>query len=172
MVADMCVAKQLGSVYLSQTQSHIMICQSAAMSLLDILVLIFIIIVCCNCVQVQLWDTAGSEKFHKITQSYYRGVHGIMLVYDVSNRKSFKHVSYWLSNISKNANENVQVLLVGNKVDLRLETKKDPNAPSKINKFIKRGNKNSAEVEGGGETVEAEKDPFVQTYEGSNVASR
>mmetsp|Transcript_26010 Transcript_26010/g.43853 ORF Transcript_26010/g.43853 Transcript_26010/m.43853 type:complete len:481 (-) Transcript_26010:196-1638(-) len=118
-------------------------------------------------VQVQLWDTAGSEKFHKITQSYYRGVHGIMLVYDVSNRKSFRHVSYWLSNISKYANENVQVQLVGNKVDLRLETKKDPNAG--INKFIKRTSKSADSLL---VDEKAERDPFVQTYEGQNVANK
>lgn len=116
-----------------------------------------------------MWDTAGSEKFHKITQSYYRGVHGIMLVFDVSNRKSFKHVSYWLSNISKYANENVQVQLVGNKVDLRLETKKDPDAGG-LNKFIKRSSKSSESFLVGNEGVE--KDPFVQTYEGQKVASK
>lgn len=122
-------------------------------------------------VQVQLWDTAGSEKFHKITQSYYRGVHGIMLVFDVSNRKSFKHVSYWLSNISKHANEHVQVQLVGNKVDLRPEDKKDPQGnASKINSFMRRKSKAgkvSEEAEG-----EVEKDPFVQAYEGLAVASK
>lgn len=118
-------------------------------------------------VQVQLWDTAGSEKFHKITTSYYRGVHGIMLVFDVSNRKSFKHVSYWLSNISKYANENVQVTLVGNKVDLRpVDTEKKDSG--KINKFIKSKTARST-VES---TSEEEVDPFVHTHEGQAVASK
>ena len=120
--------------------------------------------------QVQLWDTAGSEKFHKITQSYYRGVHGIMLVFDVSNRKSFKHVSYWLSNISKHANEHVQVQLVGNKVDLRPESKKDPTA-SKINKFIRR-NKSEKSAENAEGREEERADPFVQFHEGQAVASK
>ena len=117
--------------------------------------------------QVQLWDTAGSEKFHKITQSYYRGVHGIMLVFDVSNRKSFKHVSYWLSNISKFASERVQVQLVGNKVDLRPESKKDGNT-NKINKFMKIKGK----TEKSAMTVEDDQDQFVETYEGNAVASK
>jgi GTPase SAR1 family protein len=93
-------------------------------------------------------------------------VHGVMLVFDVSNRKSFKHVSYWLSNISKHANENVQVQLVGNKVDLRLETKKDPNG-GKMPKFIRKSTKMADPL-----PDEAEQDPFVQTYEGNNVANK
>jgi GTPase SAR1 family protein len=94
-----------------------------------------------------------------------------MLVFDVSNRKSFRHVSYWLSNISKHASENVQVQLIGNKVDLRPESKKDPNAASKINKFMhKRRSSASKSLESA--EGEVEKDPFVQTYEGNAVASK
>lgn len=49
--------------------------------------------------QVQVWDTAGQENFHKITTSYYKGAQGIMLVYDVSDQKSFDNVEYWIKNI-------------------------------------------------------------------------
>lgn len=76
-------------------------------------------------------------------------------------------MSYWLSNIFKYANENVQVQLVGNKVDLRLETKKDPN--SGISKFIKRTSKSADSLL---VDEKVEKDPFVQTYEGQNVANK
>lgn len=97
-----------------------------------------------------------------------------MLVFDVSNRKSFKHVSYWLSNISKHANEHVQVQLVGNKVDLRPESKKDPTS-SKINKFIRRKSKSGTEkpsLESTEDGAEAKIDPFVQPSEGQAVASK
>jgi small GTP-binding protein len=69
--------------------------------------------------QVQLWDTAGSEKFRQITTSYYRGVNGIMLCFDVSQRETYERVADWLQNIKKHASENVHVMLVGNKIDLR-----------------------------------------------------
>jgi small GTP-binding protein len=68
---------------------------------------------------VQLWDTAGQEKFHMITTSYYRGVNGIMLCFDVSSRESFERVSQWMAGIRKHASKDVHVLLVGNKTDLR-----------------------------------------------------
>jgi small GTP-binding protein len=70
--------------------------------------------------QVQVWDTAGQENFHKITTSYYKGAQGIMLVYDVSDQKSLDNVEYWIKNIKSHASDSVQVVLVGNKTDLRL----------------------------------------------------
>ena len=70
-------------------------------------------------VQVQVWDTAGQEHFHKITTSYYRGAHGIMLVYDVSDAKTMENAEYWIKNIKAHASESVRVALIGNKTDLR-----------------------------------------------------
>lgn len=65
-----------------------------------------------------IWDTAGQEKFRSLTSSYYRGTQGIILVYDVTNRKSFEHLELWLSEIDMyTTNEDVVKLLVGNKVD-------------------------------------------------------
>ena len=69
--------------------------------------------------QVQVWDTAGQEHFHKITTSYYKGAHGIMLVYDVSDKKSAESVEYWVKNIRSHASDTVQLALIGNKIDLR-----------------------------------------------------
>lgn len=71
-------------------------------------------------VQVQVWDTAGQEHFHKITTSYYRGANGIMLVYDVSDPKTMENAEYWIKNIKSHASESVRVALIGNKTDLRL----------------------------------------------------
>ena len=69
--------------------------------------------------QVQVWDTAGQEQFHKITTSYYRGANAIMLVYDVCDLQSLANVEYWIKGIKANASDSVHVMLVGNKVDLR-----------------------------------------------------
>ena len=63
-------------------------------------------------------DTAGQERFRTITSSYYRGAHGIIVVYDCTDLDSFNNVKQWLNEIDRYASENVQKLLVGNKVDL------------------------------------------------------
>eukprot|EP01015_Nassula_variabilis_P021889 TRINITY_DN3955_c0_g1_i1.p2 TRINITY_DN3955_c0_g1~~TRINITY_DN3955_c0_g1_i1.p2 ORF type:complete len:226 (-),score=35.77 TRINITY_DN3955_c0_g1_i1:41-679(-) len=69
-------------------------------------------------VKMQIWDTAGQDRFRTITCSYYRGAHGIIVVYDITDRDSFENVKYWMSEIDKYAQESVNRLLVGNKVDL------------------------------------------------------
>ncbi|XP_073115012.1 ras-related protein RIC1 isoform X2 [Elaeis guineensis] len=67
---------------------------------------------------VDFWDTAGQERFRTITSSYYRGAHGIIVVYDVTDQESFNNVKQWLSEIDRYASDNVNKLLVGNKCDL------------------------------------------------------
>ncbi|KAF7235861.1 Ras-related protein Rab-10 [Varanus komodoensis] len=69
-------------------------------------------------IKLQIWDTAGQERFHTITTSYYRGAMGIMLVYDITNAKSFENISKWLRNIDEHANEDVERMLLGNKCDM------------------------------------------------------
>ena len=69
-------------------------------------------------INMQIWDTAGQERFKNIVASYYRGANGILLIYDVSDKDSFKNLSNWLIEIEKNASKNVLKILIGNKSDL------------------------------------------------------
>merc|ERR1711988_996992 len=69
-------------------------------------------------IKLQIWDTAGQERFRTISSTYYRGAHGIIVVYDITNQESFTNVKRWMQEIDKYARENVSKLLVGNKCDL------------------------------------------------------
>ena len=76
-----------------------------------------------NTVKVQIWDTAGQERYRSITNAYYKGAKGSLLVYDITNPKTFENVDKWLSDLKTNAEEKISVVLVGNKTDLEGERK-------------------------------------------------
>ena len=79
-------------------------------------------------IKLQIWDTAGQERFRTITSSYYRGAHGIIVVYDTTDSETFEHVKTWLHEIDRYASENVNKLLVGNKSDLTSKRQVDTDA--------------------------------------------
>jgi len=69
-------------------------------------------------IKLQIWDTAGQERFRTITQSYYRGANGVIVVYDVTDRDSFEAVERWMGEIKRLAGAGVARILVGNKCDM------------------------------------------------------
>jgi Ras-related protein Rab-1A len=74
-------------------------------------------------IKLQIWDTAGQDRFRTIVSSYYRGAHGILLIFDLTDIESFKSLNNWLIEIERNANKNVIKVLIGNKCDLTEERK-------------------------------------------------
>jgi small GTP-binding protein len=69
-------------------------------------------------VKLQVWDTAGQERFRTITQTYYKGAMGIILVYDCSEEATFNNIANWLKQIETHASVGVAKVLVANKTDL------------------------------------------------------
>ncbi|XP_072917431.1 ras-related protein Rab-11A-like isoform X1 [Hemitrygon akajei] len=69
-------------------------------------------------VKTQIWDTAGLERYRAITSAYYRGAVGALLVYDISKHQTYENVERWLTELLDNADNNLVVMLVGNKSDL------------------------------------------------------
>lgn len=68
--------------------------------------------------KLSLWDTAGQETYKSITRSYFRGASGALLVFDITRRATFEAVTAWLNDLRQIAEENIIVVLVGNKCDL------------------------------------------------------
>eukprot|EP00128_Syssomonas_multiformis_P018466 Colp12_sorted_trinity150504_noHs@1113 len=69
-------------------------------------------------IKLQIWDTAGQESFRSITRSYYRGAAGALLVYDITRRETFNHLTTWLEDARQHSNSNMVIMLIGNKSDL------------------------------------------------------
>uniref|UniRef100_H2M2A9 small monomeric GTPase n=1 Tax=Oryzias latipes TaxID=8090 RepID=H2M2A9_ORYLA len=74
-------------------------------------------------VKLQVWDTAGQERFKTITTAYYRGAMGIILVYDITDEKSFENIQNWMKSIRENASAGVTRMLLGNKCDVEAKRK-------------------------------------------------
>ena len=78
-------------------------------------------------IKVQIWDTAGQERYRSLTSMYYKGAKGAIFVYDISSKNSFENIDKWLIEMKKTADENIKIILIGNKCDLidKREVKED-----------------------------------------------
>ena len=84
-------------------------------------------------VKVQVWDTAGQERYRSITNAYYRGAEGILIVFDVTNKESFKNIENWIKEVTVFTGNDVVIVSLGNKSDLKKSITK-----SDIDDFKKR----------------------------------
>ena len=66
-------------------------------------------------VKLQIWDTSGEERFRTILKTAYKGAHGIILIYDVTDQNSFKNIRNWIKQIEVHGDISVKKVLVGNK---------------------------------------------------------
>jgi small GTP-binding protein len=72
-----------------------------------------------NLIKMQIWDTAGQEKYRFVTNSYYRGARLIVLVYDITNTDSFKNLDKWIKEVNQHV-KNHKIILIGNKIDTNI----------------------------------------------------
>ena len=90
-------------------------------------------------VKLQLWDTAGQEKYKSMASSYYRGANVALIVFDITNHESFDALPLWIENFFKNGPEQKNIILIGNKndlTDLRQVTQKEAEAFSETNNMM------------------------------------
>lgn len=69
----------------------------------------------------QIWDLAGQDRFLSVRELYYRGAHGVLLLYDCTDHKSFENIRIWMNEIRTNVHESIPVVLIANKIDLRAQ---------------------------------------------------
>ena len=74
-------------------------------------------------IKVQLWDTAGQDKYRTIAKNYYKGSHGILLLYDITKQSSFDNIREWVRDIQEEVNEKAILFLIGNKIDMEDQRK-------------------------------------------------
>uniref|UniRef100_A0AAZ3RJI9 Ras-related protein Rab-25 n=1 Tax=Oncorhynchus tshawytscha TaxID=74940 RepID=A0AAZ3RJI9_ONCTS len=70
-------------------------------------------------IKAQIWDTAGQERYRAITSAYYRGAVGALLVYDIAKHLTYENMERWLKELRDHADNNIVIMLAGNKSDLR-----------------------------------------------------
>lgn len=70
-------------------------------------------------IKIHIYDTSGQERFKCITNTYYKGVNGIILMFDLCDKQTFDNLEYWYNEIKKHASDNVIIYIVGNKIDCK-----------------------------------------------------
>ena len=69
-------------------------------------------------IKIQIWDTAGEERYRSITSAYYKGAKGAFIVYDITRKTTFDNIDKWISDLKLNGDENICIIILGNKSDL------------------------------------------------------
>ena len=105
-----------------------------------------------NVVKAQIWDTAGQERYRSITSAYYKGAKGCLLVYDITRKVTFESIDRWISDLKGAGEENLSIILVGNKCDLedqRKVTKEEAEEKAQFHKlaFIETSALNGTNIE-------------------------
>jgi small GTP-binding protein len=72
-------------------------------------------------IKAQIWDTAGQERYRSITNAYYKGAKGALVAYDITRPSTLDSVDRWITELKKSSDENVTIILIGNKCDLEEE---------------------------------------------------
>ena len=111
--------------------------------------------------KLSLWDTAGQETYKSITRSYFRGASGALLVYDITRRSTFEHATAWLHDLRQIAEEEIVVILVGNKSDLASSSTVTSGMANREPQGLEAANKRAVTV---GEAEEWCKENGVMTY--------
>ena len=73
--------------------------------------------------KIEIWDTAGEERYKSITSAYYKGAKGAIIVYDITSEQSFDNIETWIQEVKGKASNNLQILIIGNKSDLSKDRK-------------------------------------------------
>ena len=84
---------------------------------------------------LNIWDTAGEEKYHAMAPIFYRGAQGAVVIFDVTNRETFKRATKWFHELNEFAEGNPKIILVGNKIDLPNRVITNEEATSLANKY-------------------------------------
>ena len=108
--------------------------------------------------KLQIWDTAGQEKFSSLTKGFFRNTDGILLVFDLTNNKSFNNIKKWINEVENNSDHKTKKILVGNKVDMKdnIQVSKDDIdnlCKKKKIKYIEVSGKNNTNVNEAFETL-------------------
>ena len=69
-------------------------------------------------IKIQIWDTAGEERYRSITSAYYKGAKGAFIVYDITRKSTFDNIDKWISDLKLNGDQNICIVILGNKSDL------------------------------------------------------
>ena len=120
--------------------------------------------------KIQIWDTAGMERYRSITNAYYKGAKGVIVLYDICRKKSFENVDKWIDDFKSKADDDAVIILIGNKSDLddkREVSKEEGESKAQMNKFafMETSAKDNNNVQKAFETLFSE---IVKIYKNKN----